>query len=100
MESGPSKHEIIAKLRILLPELRDRYKIASIGLFGSIVREEAGPNSDVDILVKFLETRSIFEILDAEEFLSDQLGRTVDLVTEKSLKPHVGKVVLAEVEMV
>ena len=95
-----TKDEIIEKLRTLLPELRGGYRVATIGLFGSALRGEATAGSDIDILVEFAETRSIFEILDLEEFLTNELGGKVDLVTKQSLKPRIGKRVLAEVQMV
>jgi hypothetical protein len=51
--SSPSPATIKATLRQHLPELRDEYGVASFALFGSYVRGEQGPNSDIDLLVTF-----------------------------------------------
>ncbi len=78
-------------------ELRERYRVKEIGLFGSWVRGEASEGSDVDILVDFEEPIGIFTFLELEEYLGEVLGLHVDLVSRKALKPHIGKHVLEEV---
>ena len=80
-----------------LPHLKDHYHVKSIGVFGSYVRGEQKRKSDLDILVEFSETPSMFEFLELEEHLSDLLGVKVDLVMKSSLKPTIGKNILAEV---
>ena len=57
-----------------------------IGLFGSFVRNEMKPESDIDILVKFSKSPSLLQLIGIENILSDLLGRKVDLITEGSLK--------------
>ena len=60
----------------------------SLAVFGSVARGEAGPDSDVDILVEF-EGRATFDrYMGLKFFLEDLLGRRVDLVTRKALKPR------------
>ncbi len=81
-----------------LPFLRERYKVSKIGVFGSFVRNEQRMDSDIDILVDFEEKIDLFNLLDLEEYLVQLLGRKIDLVTRKTLKPHIGQRILAEVE--
>ncbi|MCI0542636.1 nucleotidyltransferase family protein [bacterium] len=58
------------------------------GLFGSYSRGEAKAESDVDIVVRFRETKSLLQLVGIENRLSDALGKKVDLVTEKFLSPY------------
>ena len=81
-------------------ELRQRYRVHEIGIFGSFVRGEENKESDVDILVEFEEPIGIFQFLELEEYLGGILGIKVDLVSRKALKPHIGKRILEEVILV
>ena len=86
--------------RILLQhkgELREKFKVKTIGVFGSYVRGEQKEKSDVDVLVEFEEPVGLFEFMDLEEYLTGLLGVKVDLVSKKALKPHIGKHILEEV---
>jgi hypothetical protein len=78
-------------------ELRNKFKVKEIGIFGSLVKGEAGKKSDVDILVEFAEPVGIFEFMDLEDYLKQLLGTKVDLVSKKALKPHIGEQILKEV---
>jgi uncharacterized protein len=89
--------EITKTLETLKPQLRERFKVKTIGVFGSYVRGEQTPKSDVDVLVEFEEPIGLFEFMDLEFFLSDTLGIKVDLVSKKALKPNIGKRILEEV---
>jgi len=81
-------------------ELRQRFKVKSIGVFGSFVRGEERKASDVDILVEFVEPVGFFEFIALEDYLSGLLGVRVDLVSKKALKPRIGERVLKEVAYV
>ncbi len=87
-------------LRQQLPSLAERYHVASLGLFGSYVRRENRPDSDLDVLVTFSEAPSLFRLIELENHLSDLLGVKVDLVMRDALKPQIGRQVLAEVVQV
>jgi predicted nucleotidyltransferase len=79
-------------LRILgehLPEIQGRYGVSSLRIFGSVARGDAASGSDVDILVDFDETPSLFGFLKLRGFLADLLGTKVDLITESGLKERV-----------
>lgn len=92
--------ELRGILRQQLPLLRERYGVESLGLFGSYVRREAGPESDLDVLVRFHHTPGLLRFVELENYLSDLLGVRVDLVMAEALKPAIGQRVLAEVEVV
>ncbi len=92
-----SLDEIKQILRQSMPEIKDRYKVKSLGIFGSYVRGEAKKSSDLDILVEFNQAPSLLEFIKMEDDLSDKLGIKVDLVMKKALRPHIGQHVLEEV---
>lgn len=87
----------IKKLQEMLPELRKKYPIKYMGVFGSYVRGEQSPSSDLDILVEFNESITLLGCARLENELSDRLGIKVDLVSKTALKPRIGKHVLSEV---
>ena len=84
-------------LREHMPELRERFGVASLGMFGSHVRGNARPASDLDLLVEFSTPPSLLEYLEVEEYLSHLLGVKVDLVHRDGLKPRIGESILREV---
>ena len=88
---------LIGILRRSLPEITERYKIRSLGLFGSYIRAEQRRKSDLDILVEFHEAPSLLKFLELENRLSDLLGVKVDLVMKSALKPGIGQRILDEV---
>ena len=59
-----------------------------IGVFGSYVRGEESPGSDIDVLVEFSDRKSLLDIVGIEQELSDTLDIKVDLLTEKSISPY------------
>lgn len=89
--------EIKKKLEELKPLLREKFKVESIGIFGSYVKYEQKRKSDIDILVEFVEEPSLFEFIELEDYLSKNLGLKVDLVMKSALKPTIGKYILGEV---
>lgn len=97
----PTVQEIYLTLRKHLPALRERYNVASLGLFGSYVRGEQKEHSDVDIPVEFAEPPTLFEFVRLEEDLRRILGvRRIDLVMKSALKPHIGRRIMSEVILV
>jgi predicted nucleotidyltransferase len=93
----PSLDALRAQLRALLPELRQRYGVETLQIFGSYLRGEATPASDLDLLVTFSQPPSLFQFIALENFLSETLGVKVDLVMKDALKPRIGKHILREV---
>ncbi len=92
--------EIQSILKNNFPELKRRYNVKSIGTFGSYVRNEQKPNSDIDLLVTFEKKPSLFKFIELEDYLSELLGHKVDLVMESALKPIIGKHIKDEVLMI
>ncbi len=73
-----------------------RLGVRSLALFGSVARDEAGRESDVDLLVEFSEPVGLFRFLDVKAYLEGLLGCQVDLVTSDALKPGLRERVLQE----
>jgi hypothetical protein len=78
-------------------ELEKKFKVKYIGVFGSYVHGKQNKRSDLDILVEFDQPVGLFEFMDLEMFLTGLLDIKVDLVSKKTLKPHIGKRILEEV---
>lgn len=88
--------EALEKLRGAKP-LLDRYGVARIGVFGSVARGEAGPDSDVDVLVEFKPGGAPgWEFFGLADDLAEVLRCPVDVVTAKSLKPRMRDAVLGD----
>jgi len=83
-----TQHEALAILRAHADDIRRR-GARSLYLFGSTSRNEARPDSDVDVFVDPDYSRfTLLDWVDLETFLSDILGRRVDLTTRKALRPE------------
>jgi len=92
--------EIELTIRQLRDELHEKYGVTEIGVFGSYVKGKQRENSDVDILVTFERPVSLLTFSEIGHFLEDMLGIKVDLVMKKTLKPHIGRHILEEVQYV
>jgi len=82
-----TKEEILTMLKEELPNLRKEYGVETLAVFGSYARGEQREDSDIDILVEFVETVDFIEFMRLEFHLSDILGVKVDLVTPDALRP-------------
>ncbi|MGB2822835.1 MAG: nucleotidyltransferase family protein [Phycisphaerae bacterium] len=65
-----------------------KWKITELALFGSVLRDDFGPESDVDVLVTFAEDAewSLFDIVEMQDELKEALGREVDLVEKGAVE--------------
>ncbi len=81
------RQRILECLRAQLPQLRQRYGVESVALFGSLARGEARAGSDVDLLVRFREPPGLLGFVALRDELTAMLGRRVDLATPQSLPP-------------
>jgi predicted nucleotidyltransferase len=70
--------------------------VQSLAVFGSVVHAEAGPDSDIDILVEFAKPVGFFAFLEVKEQLEKLLGCSVDLVTRNALHPRLRDEILNE----
>jgi predicted nucleotidyltransferase len=80
-------------------DIKKKYRIKELGVFGSYVRQEQDEQSDIDVLVDFEEDADIglFEFMEIEDELSKLLGAKVDLVLKRALKPAIGQHIINEV---
>lgn len=94
--------DIAIKRLLLSKEAASLFGISKMGLFGSTVRGDNTPSSDVDILIDFMEGKETFSnFMSVCDLLEKNFGDTkVDVVTMKGLSPFVGKQILSEVEYV
>jgi len=92
------KLTVIQKLKQLAPQLKG-FGIVRCALFGSYVRNAATATSDIDLLVQFApESTSFHNYMDVCDLLEESFGKTVDLITQDSLSPHIGPFILKEAE--
>ena len=87
-------------LRVHKNELRERYGVKRIGIFGSYSRGEQREDSDIDILIEFERPVGLIEFIRLQEYLENLLGVKVDLVTKGALKKRIRGRVLQEVKYV
>jgi len=89
--------QLLPTLRQRLPELRERYGVRALWLFGSYVRGEQRRRSDLDVLVEFDDRPlSLLQFIALQHYLSDLLQVKVDLVEKETLKPAIGRQILSE----
>ena len=92
-----TRQDILSSLKKNKREVEQEYSVKTIGVFGSVARDEQTGKSDIDLLVEFSKPVGFVTFMRLENFLSEQLGKQVDLVTSDSLKPVIRQDVLAEV---
>jgi len=97
MQTAKEIKQILEKEK---PYLEQKFGVSSIGLFGSYVRGEQKKDSDIDILVEFNKRLTLFDLMDVEFYLESTLGEDVDLVPRDSLRKHIGKHILQEVQYI
>ncbi len=91
-----SKDNIFSLLNKRLVEIKDRFSVSKIGLFGSFARSEETVSSDIDVLVEF-EHATFDNYMDLKFFLEDLFQQKVDLVLADSLKPRLKPYIEKEV---
>ena len=88
-EDNVGREDVIRTLAGHRDEIRTRFGVASLRLFGSVARDHASDRSDVDFLVSFIDEPTFRGYMDLRIFLEDLLGCEVDLVTETGLRERV-----------
>ena len=78
-------------------ELTKEFGVKSLSLFGSVARNEATVNSDVDLLVEFNRPVGYFGLFALQDYLEKLLGCSVDLGTPNSLKPYIKERIAGEI---
>lgn len=74
-------------IKELKPELEKKFHVSSIGVFGSVARNDYSKSSDVDIIVDFSQPIGI-EFIDLADLLEEKFHEQVDLVSKKGIKPQ------------
>jgi len=92
-----NSERLFEKLKALKPEMATRYKVKSIGVFGSFVRGEQRPTSDLDLLVEFEKGADLFDLTGLALFLEEALHRKVDVIPRGALREEIRATVLREV---
>ena len=77
-------------------ELRERYKMKYLGIFGSVSRGEQEDNSDIDIMVDFEEGADLFDLAGLTIFLEEKLKQKVDIVPRRALREEMKESVLKD----
>ena len=84
-----NRDEVLNLLRAHKPALAERFGVTELALFGSFARDQATDRSDVDILVVFDGPATSKSYFGVQFYIEDLLGRPVDLVTDKALRPEI-----------
>jgi len=77
-------------------EIKRKYKVKEIGIFGSFVRGEQRKDSDIDIFVEFEEVPDLFKFIELERYLEALLQVKVDLVRKKAIRKELKEQILTE----
>lgn len=88
--------EFKAELEAIKPELKKRYKVETIAIFGSYTRGEQTKSSDLDVLVTFSQPIGVYGFIEVEQFIRKKLGVKVDLVQKGALLPMIRDQILNE----
>ena len=81
-----NRDEVLETLRKHKQVLRERFDVTGLALYGSFARNQATPDSDVDILVRFAGRATSQSYFGTLFYIEDLLGRRIDLVTDKALR--------------
>jgi len=92
-----SKQEVLRRLEEHIGEIRRRFSVKTLSIFGSAARGELADGSDVDILVVFDQKATFDLFMDLKFYLEELLGSPVDLVTDKALRPQVRQAIEGEI---
>jgi len=96
-DKAVKRADVVRKLKAEQENLRRRYGVTSLALFGSVARDEAVPDSDVDVLVEFGRPITLFDLVATQQHLERCLGvRRVDLVPRDSVFPAFREGILGE----
>jgi len=82
--------------------LCERHGVTELSLFGSVLRDDFGPDSDVDVLIEYapMVRASLLDFAALQRELAETIGRRVDLVTKRALKPYLREQILAGREVI
>ncbi len=87
-------------LHEIKPELKNRFGVKKIGFFGSYAQKTNDSKSDVDLLVEIERPMGLIKFITIQQYLSDRLKKSVDLLTFDSIKPHMRHEILKNLRYV
>lgn len=90
------RQQILKKLARHMKDIRRRFAVKRLSIFGSVAHNKAKAKSDVDILVVFSKKATFDLFMDLKFYLEELLGTNVDLVTDKALRPEIKKAIQEE----
>lgn len=82
-----------------LIEICRQNDVSKVGVFGSMARNEANEQSDIDLLVDFSKRKSLLDMVTLEDQLTEAMGRKVDLLTEAAISPYLKDRILADLQV-
>jgi uncharacterized protein len=88
--------DILERLGSLKEIAKARYNASLLGVFGSYARKEQKKGSDIDILVHFEHGATLFDMVELEYFLLEELGIKPDIVSDKKVKPRIKPYILKD----
>ena len=88
--------QLIQQRKQEIEQIAAKHGAHNLRVFGSVARGEAGPDSDLDLLVQFDTNRSLFDLVTMSQELEDLFGRRVEVVTEQALHWYIRERVLHE----
>ncbi len=91
-----NRQTVLTRLTGSIKEIRQRFSVKALSIFGSIARDEASDNSDVDVLVAFNQKANFDGFMDLKFYLEELLETSIDLVTDKALRPQVRQAIEQE----
>lgn len=83
-----TRAEVISRVAERIEEIRRRFEVERIAVFGSAARDAMLATSDVDVLVRFASPATLARYVGLKFYLEELLGRSVDPVTEEGLRPE------------
>jgi uncharacterized protein len=96
MAKAAPSGDLLASNREAILQLAIRHGASNVRVFGSVVRGETSPESDLDLLVSMEEGRSFLDLVAFWQDTEELLGRHVDVITDGGLSPHLRDRILAE----
>ncbi len=88
--------KILRDKRKVILRIAAQHGARNVQVFGSFARGEAGPDSDLDLMIQLEPGRSLLDLIAIKQDLEDLLGREVDVVTEAAISPYMKEQVLKE----
>lgn len=94
----PKLHTIKKQLQQRSSNIKEQFQAEIIGIFGSVATGEERRESDIDLLVTFEDSSTLFDYIDLCDYLEKELGQPVDVVTERGIREDMENVIYNQLE--